>query len=205
VGSYRYRITFKGPGGHSYGAFGLPNPIHALGRAIAKISDFQVLSNPRTTFNVGRIGGGTSINSIAYEAWMEMDMRSPDVKALKSVESEFIKAVDDALAQENARWGGDVALTVEKRKVGDRPAGSTPESSAIDQTAVSVTRALGNTARLGDGSTDANYPMSLNIPAITIGGGGRGAGGHSLGETFDTANSWLGTQRALLLVIALAR
>ena len=204
VGSYRYRVTYTGPGGHSFGAFGLPNPIHALGRAIAQISDFQVPSNPKTTFNVGRIGGGTSINSIAYEAWMEMDMRSADVKALATVDSQFMKALEDSLARENARWGGKVKLTVEKLMVGDRPAGNTAESSAIVQTALSVTRALGGTARLGEGSTDANYPMSLNIPAIAIGGGGRGTGAHSLDESFDTENSWLGTQRALLLVIALA-
>ena len=205
VESYRYRITFMGPGGHSYGAFGLANPIHALGRAIALISEFRVPVNPKTTFNVGRIGGGTSINSIAGEAWMEMDMRSADIQAIRVVETSFLKSVDQALAEENARWGDRGKLSVRKEKVGDRPAGNTPESSAIVQTALAATRALGLTAQLGQGSTDANYPMSLHIPAITIGGGGTGAGAHSLGESFDTSNSWRGTQRALLLAVALTQ
>jgi tripeptide aminopeptidase len=205
VGSYRYRITYKGPGGHSYGAFGLVNPIHALGRAMAKISDFQVPKDPKTTFNVGRIGGGTSVNSIAFEAWMEMDMRSVSMEALKVVDGNFLKAVDQALAEENARWGDKGKLTVEKEKVGERPAGNTPENSAIVQTAIAVTKALGFTPRLGDGSTDSNVPMNLHIPAITIGGGGGGSGAHSLNEEFDIANSWQGSQRAILLAIALAQ
>jgi len=205
VGSYRYRVTYKGPGGHSYGAFGLANPIHALGRAIAKISDFKVPQTPKTTFNVGRIGGGTSVNSIAFEAWMEMDMRSPDMESLKSVDANFLKAVDQALAEENERWGNKGKLTVDTQRVGTRPAGNTPENSAIVQTAISVTKALGFTPRLGDGSTDSNVPMNMHIPAITIGGGGSGSGAHSLNEYFDTANSWQGTQRAILLAIALAQ
>jgi len=205
VGSYRYRVTYKGPGGHSYGAFGLANPIHALGRAIAAISDFKVPQTPKTTFNVGRIGGGTSVNSIAFEAWMEMDMRSVDMESLKAEDANFLKAVNQALAQENERWGNKGKLSVDIQRVGDRPAGNTPENSAIVQTAISVTTALGFTPRLGDGSTDANLPMSMHIPAITIGGGGGGSGAHSLNENFDTANSWQGTQRAILLAIALAQ
>jgi tripeptide aminopeptidase len=205
VGSYRYRVTYQGPGGHSYGAFGLANPIHALGRAIAGISELQVPKTPKTTFNVGRIGGGTSVNSIAGDAWMEMDMRSVDMKELKVLEAGFLKAVDQALVAENGRWGDKGKLTVHREKIGDRPAGNTPENSPIVQTAIAVTKALGLAAPLGDGSTDANYPMNLHIPAITIGGGGNGVGAHSLGESFDTAGSWQGTQRALLLVIALVQ
>jgi len=204
VGSHRYRVTFKGPGGHSFGAFGLVNPIHALGRAIAQIADFQVPEIPKTTFNVGRIGGGTSVNSIAYEAWMEVDMRSADPASLASVDAKFQKAVDDALAAENERWSHG-RLEVERKLVGDRPAGVTPESSAIVQAALSVGRALGLPARLGQGSTDSNIPMSLGIPAVTIGGGGSTSGTHSLSEAFDSTDSWKGTQRALLLAIALAR
>jgi tripeptide aminopeptidase len=202
VGSHRYRVTFTGPGGHSFGDFGLVNPIHALGRAIAQIADLQVPSNPRTTFNVGRIGGGTSVNSIAYEAWMEMDMRSADPAALASVGASFRKAVDRALAEENHRWGRG-ALTASVDLVGDRPAGRTPEDAPIVRTAIEITGAVGDNATLGSGSTDANYPMSLGIPAITIGGGGRGGGAHSLAESFDTTDSWRGTERALLLAIAL--
>lgn len=204
VGSLRYRVTFKGPGGHSYGAFGMVNPIHALGRAMAAIGDFQVPREPKTTFNVGRIGGGTSVNSIPFEAWMEVDMRSADPASLQSVDAKFHKAVDDAVAAENVRWGSR-ALSVDKALVGNRPAGSAPPTSAIVQAAVSVTRALGFPVSLDEGSTDANFPQSLGIPAITIDGGGRGSGAHALDETFDTTDSWKGTQRALLLAVALAQ
>ena len=106
VGSLRYRVTFKGPGGHSYGAFGLSNPLHALGRAVEKISQFEVPSDPKTTFNVGRVGGGTSVNSIPFESWMEVDMRSADPAALKSVDANFHKAVDTALAELAASYQG---------------------------------------------------------------------------------------------------
>ena len=205
VGSLRYRVAFKGPGGHSYGAFGLANPIHALGRAIGRIADFEVPGEPKTTFNVGRIGGGTSVNSIAHESWMEVDMRSADPAALKAVDARFHEAVDTALADENQRWNNRGRLAVDKEVVGDRPAGRTPANSPIVEAAVSVTRALGLTVTLDEGSTDSNIPMSLNIPAVTIDGGGRGTGAHSLGETFDTTNSWQGTQRATLLAIALAQ
>jgi acetylornithine deacetylase/succinyl-diaminopimelate desuccinylase-like protein len=204
VGSLRYRVTFKGPGGHSYGAFGLVNPIHALGRAMAAIGDFQVPNEPRTTFNVGRIGGGTSVNSIPFEAWMEVDMRSADQASLQSLDAKFHKAVDDAAAAENARWNSR-ALTVDKALVGNRPAGRAASTSAIVQAAASVTRALGLAVTLDEGSTDANYPQNLGIPAITIDGGGRGTGAHALDEAFDTTDSWKGTQRALLLTIALAQ
>ena len=205
VGSLRYRVAYKGPGGHSYGAFGLANPIHALGRAIAKIGDFQVPRDPKTTFNVGRIGGGTSVNSIAFESWMEVDMRSADAAALKSVDADFHKAVDQALAEENERWNNNGRLEVEKKLVGDRPAGSTPADSAIVQATVSVAKVLGFPVALDEGSTDSNIAMSMNIPAVTIDGGGRGTGAHSLGEAFDSTNSWQGTQRATLLAIALAQ
>jgi acetylornithine deacetylase/succinyl-diaminopimelate desuccinylase-like protein len=205
VGSLRYRVAYKGPGGHSYGAFGLANPIHALGRAIAKIGDFQVPRDPKTTFNVGRIGGGTSVNSIAFESWMEVDMRSADAAALKSVDADFHKAVDQALAEENERWNNNGRLEVEKKLVGDRPAGSTPADSAIVQATVSVTKVLGFPVALDEGSTDSNIAMSMSIPAVTIDGGGRGTGAHSLGEAFDSTTSWQGTQRATLLALALAQ
>lgn len=204
VGSLRYRVTFNGPGGHSFGAFGLANPVHALGRAIARVADFEVPREPKTTFNVGRIGGGTSVNAIAYEAWMEVDLRSSDAAALKAVDARLLDAVDAALADENSRWQGRGQLTVDKRLVGNRPAGRTAADAPIVRTAVAVSEALGLAARLGEGSTDANTPMGLGIPAITVGGGGVGTGAHSLGEAFDTTGSWLGTQRAFLLTLALA-
>jgi acetylornithine deacetylase/succinyl-diaminopimelate desuccinylase-like protein len=204
VGSLRYRVTFKGPGGHSYGAFGMVNPIHALGRAMSRIADFEVPRDPKTTFNVGRIGGGTSVNAIPFEAWAEVDMRSADPAALKALDAKFHKAVDDAVAEENTRWGSR-QLTVEKALVGDRPAGGTPAESPIVLAAVSATKALGLMTTLDEGSTDSNTPMSLGIPAITIDGGGRGNGAHALNESFDSTNSWQGTQRALLIALALAQ
>jgi acetylornithine deacetylase/succinyl-diaminopimelate desuccinylase-like protein len=204
VGSHRYRVAFKGPGGHSYGAFGLVNPIHALGRAIGAIADIQVPARPKTTFNVGRIGGGTSVNSIGFEAWMEVDMRSSDSAALQSVDANIQQAIDRALAAENARWS-EGRLTVDRQLVGERPAGRTPETAPIVQAAASVTSALGFPVSLDEGSTDSNIPMSLGIPAVTIDGGGRGAGAHALTETFDSTDSWKGTQRAVLLAIALTQ
>ena len=205
VGSLRYRITFKGPGGHSYGAFGrIPNPLHALGRAVDTISQFEVPADPKTTFNVGRVGGGTSVNAIPFESWFEMDMRSASPSALQALDAKFHRAVDEAAKAEDARWKTNV-IKVDKQLVGNRPAGQTPQNSPIVQAAVSVTRALGFPVTLDEGSTDSNIAMNLGIPAITVDGGGRGTGSHALDEAFDPANSWQGSQRALLLAIALAQ
>ena len=204
VGSHRYRVTFKGPGGHSFGAFGMVNPMGAMGRAIAKIQEMQVPKQPKTTFNVGRVGGGTSVNSIPFEGWMEVDMRSSDPASLAAVDAQFQKAVDSAVAEENQRWGRGT-ITVVKDLVGDRPAGSTPENSAIVRTGLAAATALGFNANLGEGSTDSNYPMSLKVPAITVGGGGRGSNAHALDESFDTKDAWMGTQYALLLAVALSQ
>ena len=205
VGSLRYRVTFKGPGGHSYGAFGIANPVHALGRAIGRIADIEVPRLPKTTFNVGRIGGGTSVNTIAADAWMEVDMRSADPAALTALDAGFQKALDVALAEENERWGNNGRLTMEKAVVGHRPAGAIAADAPIVLAAVSVTRALGVQPRLDEGSTDSNIPISLGIPAVTIDGGGSATGAHTIAETFDTTDSWQGTARALLLAIALAK
>jgi tripeptide aminopeptidase len=204
IGSIRYRVTFNGPGGHSFGSFGTVNPAHALGRAIARIADLQVPSNPRTTFNVGRIGGGTAINAIPAEAWMEVDLRSSDAAALRSLEQRFRQAVDEAVAQENARWGSQ-QLTAALDVVGIRPAGRMSSNSPIVQAAASVQKALNLPLSFAEGSTDSNFPLSLNIPAITIDTGGSGSGVHTVGETFNTTDAWKGTQRALLLALVLAQ
>jgi tripeptide aminopeptidase len=204
IGSSRFRVTFKGPGGHSFGSFGTVNPIHALGRAMARIADFQVPSSPRTTFNVGRIGGGTSINSIAGEAWMEVDLRSGDTASLRSLEKQFRQAVNDAVAQENARWNS-TTLTVSIETVGTRPAGRLPSSAPIVQAAISVSKALNLPLSFAEGSTDANLPLSLGIPAVTIDAGGRGSGAHTENERYDATDAWKGTQRAILLTVALAQ
>jgi tripeptide aminopeptidase len=204
VGSHRYRVTFKGPGGHSYGAFGMPNPMHALGRAIAKVADFQVPDSPRVTFSVGLVDGGTSVNSIADAASFSVDMRSVDAARLDSLDARFRAAVREALEEENARWRSDVKLTVEIDTIGIRPAGSQPEDAFIVRAAVGAGRRLGFTPPAVASSTDANTPISLGVPALTIDGGGSGGGAHSLQEWFDTRDSHLGTQWALLLVLALA-
>ena len=203
VGSLRYRVTFRGPGGHSFGAFGLASPVHALGRLISAVSDFDVPNMPKTTFTVGRVGGGTSVNVIAADAWAEIDMRSTDATALARLEAMLLRAVDSALATENARWGRGGRLSVESIKVGERPAGMTDPAAAIVRAALSVSAALGMRLRLSSGSTDANIPISLGIPAITIDGGGSGFGAHSEHETFDTTAAARGTERATLLAVAL--
>ncbi len=205
VGSHRYRFTFKGPGGHSFAQFGLPNPANALGRAIAKVAEIQVPTSSRTTFNVGRVGGGTSVNAIPSEAWMEVDLRSSDIAALTALDARVQQAVDRAATEENARWGRREVITVEKELVGDRPAGRTAADAPIVTTAQAVGRALGMDQPISEGSSDANLPMSLGIPAMTIGGGGESSQSHAPGESFDSTDSWKGTQYALLLTIALAR
>ena len=201
VGSYRYKVTFTGPGGHSYGAFGNANPIHAMGRAISKISDMQPPAHPKTTFNVGRIGGGTSINSIPFEAWFEFDERSESMASLDAEDAVFKAAVQAGLDEENARWHDKGKLAVKVDRTGVRPAGETAENTALVQTAIQSIAALGfGTATFGDGSSDSNVPMNLGIPAITIGGGGKDSGAHSLGETDDVTDSWKGPANALLIV-----
>jgi acetylornithine deacetylase/succinyl-diaminopimelate desuccinylase-like protein len=209
VGSHRYRVTYKGPGGHSYGAFGIPNPTHARGRAIAGIAAMQVPTTPKTTFNVGVIQGGTSVNSISGEASMEVDMRSEDVASLAAVDAKVQKILHDALAAENARWTSPRAaaakLSLVIDTIGIRPTGGQADSAHIVQTAISAGKSLGFTATTGASSTDANIPISLGVPGIRIGGGGRGQGAHSLGESYDDGqNGWLGPQWALLVVTSLA-
>ncbi|MET0399572.1 MAG: M20/M25/M40 family metallo-hydrolase [Longimicrobiaceae bacterium] len=204
VGSHRYRVTYKGPGGHSYGSFGMPNPMHALGRAIATIADFQVPADPKVTFSVGVVEGGTSVNSIAASASLLVDMRSVDPAALRSLDERFQRAVRDALAAENARWRSDVQLTVQVDTAGIRPAGTQPADAPVVRAALDAARALGLQAPVGASSTDANIAISMGIPAVTIDGGGDGGGAHALDEWFDTRDSHKGTQWALLYVATLA-
>ncbi|HTV03255.1 MAG TPA: M20/M25/M40 family metallo-hydrolase [Luteitalea sp.] len=205
VGSRRYRATFRGPGGHSYGAFGLPNPINAMGRAIAAIADLQVPASPKTTFNVGRVGGGTSVNSIPFEAWVEVDLRSEESGPLQALDAKVRAAVEAAVQAENTRWNHAQRITVDMKLVGDRPAGRTADTSDVVVAARSVLRALSLPVVLENSSTDANVAMARGIPAITIGGGGRGTGAHSLEESFDTTGGVDGTRQAILMAIALAQ
>jgi len=208
VGSRRYRVTFKGPGGHSYAAFGTANPIQAMGRAIANISQLEPPSAPnsgRTTFNVGRVGGGTSVNAIPAECWMELDLRSTDAASIAALDVSVQRAVDEAVREENQRGRVRGAITSVRRVVGDRPPGQTSPQSQVVRTALAAARALGITLTPTESSTDANVPIQLKIPAITIGTGGRGTGTHTAGETFDTTDAWKGTQYAVLVTIELAR
>jgi acetylornithine deacetylase/succinyl-diaminopimelate desuccinylase-like protein len=206
VGSNRYRLSYKGPGGHSYGAFGMPSPIHALGRAIAKISEFRVPRNPKATFNVGIIGGGTSVNTISPVGAMEVDLRSESPQELARLDSMFKRAVDEALAEENARWPDSrVRISVDVESMGVRPAGAQADSAYVVRAASAAARALGFTAPTSASSTDANLPMSLGIPAITIDGGGQGRGAHSTSESYDDGDrGWLGPQWALMVITTLA-
>jgi acetylornithine deacetylase/succinyl-diaminopimelate desuccinylase-like protein len=204
VGSRRYRVTFSGPGGHSYDDFGRASPTSALGLAVAAISRLRVPATPRTTFGVGRVGGGTSINAIATEAWMEVDLRSVDPLALASLDRRVQGAIQEALEEENGRRRSGDPLTVSVQLVGNRPAGRTELNSPVVDAALAALRTLRLPLRLDEGSTDANLPMSVGVPSITVGGGGLGLDAHSPRESFDTTDSWKGTLWVLLLAVALA-
>lgn len=182
VGSRRYRVAFKGPGGHSYGAFGLVNPAFAMGNAIAKFSNVQVPREPKTTFNVGVVSGGTSVNSIPFEMQMVVDMRSVDCRELKKVDDQFLAIVREAVEEENkARSTREGPITAQPELIGDRPCGETAMDAPIVQLTAATVKAFGLTPSFGVSSTDSNLPMSLGIPAVTI---GRGPGGraHALDE-----------------------
>ncbi len=208
VGSQRYVVEFQGPGGHSYGAFGMPNPIHAMGRAIATISDFEVPRSPRTTFNVGIVSGGTSVNTISPKGAMEVDMRSVSPKELEALNAKLHAAVEKAVEAENARWPEarpESRVTVKWTDMGIRPAAPANDSSFIARAALAAGKSLGFTARTAPSSTDANIPMSLGIPAITMDGGGDGRGAHSLGESYDDGpDGWKGPQWVLMTTVMLA-
>jgi len=205
LGSHRYRVTFHGPGGHSWGAFGLGNPAHAMGRAITNFDEAAaafVAEGPRTSYNVGRIGGGTSINSIPYAVWMEVDMRSVSPERLNGIDAFFQSAIRQALDEENSeRRSGDL-LTVEVDMIGDRPSGITPDDTPLLQRASASARYFGEEPRWGVSSTDSNIPISLGVPGITIGRGGRGGGGHSLNEWWLNEDGHIAVQNALAIMVA---
>jgi tripeptide aminopeptidase len=203
-GSRRYRVTFKGPGGHSFNDFGQPSAIHAMGRAIAKIADIRTPSESRTTFSVGIVEGGQSVNAIAGRATMLVDMRSSQREAMLELERVVLGLIETAVADENRRWGSD-KMSFERESIGDRPAGVTPENAIIVQAARRAVAAVagGPEAQLVVSSTDANIAMARGIPAVTIGGGGEGGDAHTTGEWYKPTESHLGPQSALLLVLAL--
>ena len=208
VGSHRYRTTFKGPGGHSWGAFGLVNPHHALGRAIeyftVEADPYSRTAGKKVSYNVGRIGGGTSVNSIPFESWMEVDMRSVSPERLQKMDDIFQNAVQKALKDQNALGRTDAQMTVDIDMVGNRPAGSVDEKIPLVQRAMASIIYLDGKPRLGSGSTNSNIPFSKNIPAITIGRGGTGRHGHSLNEWWLNKDGHLAIQNALLILVSQA-
>lgn len=206
LGSRRYRATFSGPGGHSWGAFGTGNPAHALARAIMMFDTaaarFTSEPGPRTSYSVGRIGGGTSVNSIPFEAWAEIDMRSQDQERLLAIDALLRTSMERALAEQNATVQRGDLLELDLELVGDRPSGVTETGTPLLDRAMAVTLWSGHEPRLGSSSTDSNTPISLGIPAITIGRGGVGGQAHAPGEWWLDVDSEKAIQRALLIVLA---
>ena len=205
LGSKRFQIIVRGPGGHSWADFGLPNPIQALARAITRMTAVQVPAQPRTAFNVGEITGGTAVNAIPYEASVKVDIRSEMESEIERLEYELRAAVAEAVAQENA-WarvpGGP--LEAEIRVIGRRPAGELPPTARILEIFRAVDAHLGIKTSLQRSSTDANIPISLGIEAVAVGGGGRSGASHSLREWYDPTGREVGLKRILLATLLLA-
>ena len=205
LGSYRYRVTFKGPGGHSWGAFGLVNPHHALGEAIGnfvRVADAYTAKGPKTSYNVGVISGGTSINSIPFESVMEIDIRSIKPSRLEAMEVLLKKAVRKALTNQNKlkRQGPD--LTVKIDKIGNRPSGELSDKLPLIQRTLAATTHFGVEPFLTRGSTNSNIPITKGIPSVTIGRGGNGGKAHSLGEWWINEEGYKAIQLALLIVLS---
>ena len=205
LGSRRYRVLFRGEGGHSWGDFGIANPVHAAGRAVTKLASYPVPKQPRTTFNVGRCEGGSSVNSIPQDATIEVDLRSESGQELVKLDAYFRRAVREAAEEENGgRRVGDRPLELTVQLIGERPSGETPANSTIVKLALESTEAVGAKARLNQASTDSNLPISLGIPAITIGAGGTSGNSHTLEEWYDPHDREVGLKRAILLTLALS-
>ena len=205
LGSKRYHVTFRGPGGHSWAAFGVANPANAVGRAAALLADLPPPQTPRTTCAVVRLGGGTGLNSIPQEAWLDLDLRSEDPRALAQLDVTVRAALERAADDENRRRTlGSPALRVEIQLLGDRPSGTTPRAHPLVQAAVAANRALGRDAELASASTDANVPIALGIPAIALGAGGKAGDAHLATEWYENIEGALGIIRALLVTAAMA-
>lgn len=208
VGSRRYRVAFKGPGGHSYGAFGLVSPAFAMAGAMHRFGKLTVPAKPKTTYTVGVVGGGTSVNSIPFETHMEVDMRSESRAELQKLDESFLSLINDAVQEENtARSTAQGAITADITLIGDRPSGETPIDAPIVQTAAASIRAAGGRPTFSWSSTDSNIPISLGIPAITVDSGGRGGRAHALDEwiSVDKVPSLRGIEIALVTLLALAQ
>lgn len=206
VGSNRYRVVFNGPGGHSYGAFGRAHPHQALADAISRFTEragrITRRKGVKATFSVGRIGGGTSINSIPFSSWMEVDMRSVDPKKVAALDAALREAVDYALRKENARHRLGEPLTAEIQSVGARPAGISDHNTSLVKNTIAALNAIGVDANLAASSTDANIPIARGIPAVTISRGGRSANAHAPDEYWENVDPHLAIQAALLLISA---
>ena len=205
VGSHRYRVTFNGPGGHSWSAFGLANPHHALGRAI-RIFDENAPSvtsvGEKTSYNVGRIGGGTSVNSIPAESWMEVDIRSGSQARLDDIDAVLQAAVEQALLEENAARLDGLELTVDVERVGTRPAAKGDARSPVVQRALAAISAFGIEPYLDISSTDANLPISKGLPAVTMSRGGVSGNTHSPDEWWQNVDGHVGMQIGLITLLA---
>jgi len=205
LGSRRYRVRLRGMGGHSWSDFGIANPVHALGRAITRLVSYPAPMNPRTTFNVGRIEGGKSINAIPQEASMDVDLRSAGADELLKLDAFFRRAIREAVDDENAmsRHGGR-PLELKVDLIGERPGGETGPDTPLVRFAWEATEALGHKPALDQASTDSNLPISLNIAALTLGAGGTASNAHSLDEWYDPRGRDIGLKRGLLVVLAMA-
>jgi tripeptide aminopeptidase len=205
LGARRFRVTFHGSGGHSWAAFGMPNPVHAAGATAAKLAALPLPRTPRTTLSVCRIGGGISVNAIPTESWLEIDLRSSSADVLVRCTAEIEHAVRAAAREENSRRSpGTPSLSYAISTIGDRPCGELPSDHPLVAAAANATRAIGRSPELATASTDANVPISLGIPAIAIGAGGRGGGVHTAGEWYDNTDGTLGIARALTVVVSAA-
>jgi tripeptide aminopeptidase len=202
VGSRRYRVRYAGAGGHSWGDFGVPNPVHAVGRTVARLIAYPAPKSPRTTFNVGRVEGGAGVNCIAQDASMDVDLRSESPDELQRLDAYFRRAAREATAEENAaRRPGTPPLELELKLIGDRPGGETPKTAPLVRLAEEATRALGSASRLDCSSTDSNIAISLGLPAITVGAGGLSANSHTLDEWYDPRGREIALNRALLVLL----
>ncbi len=205
LGARRYHVTYSGPGGHSWAAFGVANPANAVGRAVAAVARIPTHHAPRTTHAVVRLGGGTGLNSIPQQAWFDLDLRSEDPRALEKLDGAVQAIVREALDEENhGRLPGTTPLTVDVRRVGDRPSGLTPRTHPLVQAAVAATRAVGHEHQLACASTDANVPIALGVPAVAHGAGGRAGDAHLPTEWYENEQGALGIVRALLVTAAMA-
>lgn len=188
VGSHRYRVAFHGPGGHSYGAFGIVNPMAAMGRAVDQLYEVKVPTRPKTTYSASVVSGGVSVNSIPADVTLEVDMRSESKDELAKLDARFQDILKAAADHENAQRDTHFGkITVTPKLIGERPTGSTNPDAPIVRTAAAAARAMGYTPELGASSTDSNIPISLGIPAVTIGSGGTGGRAHALDEWIDVA------------------